>query len=123
MDSFRLYIEESSRLDDLVARLRTQYPGLSLWVYENPSVIHLQEIKVPEGQRGEGIGALVIKAIQQYAQEINKPITLNVSPERGFKKKLEQFYRNLGFYPNKGRRKDYSIGGFFGLVWVWRPRT
>jgi len=123
--------------------LEKQYPGLFLSVslnaageppsllaqsslYQKPkwarsSHIHIQQITVPKELQGQGIGTKVIMAIQEFAKSVGLPITLMPSPEPRMKAKLYKFYTSLGFRPNKGRHKDYSLSSFFGATLVWRP--
>jgi len=122
MDSFRTYIESESPINSLVQSLKEQYPGLVLFVDQNAMRIHVGEIKVPKGQRGQGVGTKVMQAIQRYAQSVGLPIVLSPSPEPRMKARLLKFYRNLGFVPNQGRNKDYTLSSFFGTNWLWRPR-
>ncbi len=117
MNSFREFLS----LENLTQSLKTQY-GIELYVTQNAYQIHIHEIKVPEQKRNQGIGTKVIQAIQQYAQSVNLPITLSPEPESRQKGNLERFYRSLGFKPNKGKSKDYSISSFFGTTWLWRPK-
>jgi GNAT superfamily N-acetyltransferase len=123
MDSFRSYLEATDAdLDTLIIQLRTEYPGITLFVYRGVNNIHIQEIRLPKELRGQGIGSKVIKTIQEYAKKVDMPITLSPEADKGYKAKLMQFYKNLGFKPNKGRYKDYSLGSMFGMTMVWRPR-
>jgi GNAT superfamily N-acetyltransferase len=107
----------------IVNSLEQKYPGLHLFVSENDRVIHVHEIKVPPAQQGKGIGSAALRAVQQYAQSVRKPIILSPEPEPRKKAKLHKFYKNLGFRPNKGRYKDYSLSSFFGTNWLWRPEV
>jgi GNAT superfamily N-acetyltransferase len=121
-ESFRKFVESSdNELENLVKSLELRYPGLILFVSRKNNEIHIHEIKVPEGMRGQGIGSQVIREIQNYAKSLKLPVTLIPEPEARYKAKLLKFYKDLGFYPNSGRRRDYSIGSTFGKTWVWRP--
>ena len=121
MESFRIYLE-SSDLEALVQSLKNMYPGIDLFVTENNYRIHVHEIRVLDPKaRGQGVGTKVMQAIQQYAQSIGKPIQLTPQGDKGKKAKLLKFYRNLGFYPNKGRHTDYSLSSVFGGDWLWKP--
>jgi len=125
MKSFREFYEsvDQTPIQTLVAQLKATYPGLELYVSQTVRDVHVHEIKVPKEQRDGGIGTKVMQAIQQYAQTLGLPVTLSPQPEPKQKARLLKFYKNLGFYNNQGRRKDYSLGGFAsGPTWVWRPK-
>jgi GNAT superfamily N-acetyltransferase len=120
---FRQWInEDTSGIAQLVANLEAQYPGLDLFAWENERKIELSDIKVPPEQQGQGIGSAVIKAIQQYAVKVDKPIVLSPSPQPRKKKKLLDFYKRHGFVLNKGRNKDYTLSSTFATTMYWRPR-
>ena len=125
MDSFKAFVEavDQTPIQNLVASLKAQYPGLELFVSQTVRDVHVHEIKVPPDNRGQGIGTKVMQAIQGYAQSVGLPVTLSPQPEPRQKARLLKFYKSLGFYNNQGRRKDYSLGGFAsGPTWVWRPK-
>jgi GNAT superfamily N-acetyltransferase len=119
MESFKKFMSEKSRLDELVESLKNIYPGLTLFVSERSNEIHIHEIKVEN--KNKGTGTKVMQAIQQYARLVGKPITLSPQPEPRKKAKLLKFYKGLGFHNNSGRRKDYRYGGIGGPTWIWRP--
>ena len=98
-----------------------QIEDLFLFSGTRPDVIKLDQIKIKPEFRRKGIGSAVMDRIKKFADENNFIITLSQGPERGYKKKLDQFYRGHGFYHNKGRRKDYSLASFFGPNMIRRP--
>jgi len=110
-------------LDKLVAQLKSEYPGLDLFVYITPTQVEIANIVVPLEKRNQGIGHKVIKAIQQFAQKIQLPIVLRPEAEHGKKKKLDNFYRDLGFIHNKGRNKDYQLSTPFAASMYWKPKN
>ena len=109
-------------LQSIVQELENQYRGLELWVYETSSAINLADFKVPLELRQQGIGGKVVEKIKEFAQKRQKPITLAPESERGYKKKLENFYREHGFVHNRGRNKDYAISDPFSPTMYWRPQ-
>lgn len=123
MNSFKLFLEEEDQTTILALQhsIVSQFPGLSLELSQRSNSIHIHEIRMPKEMRNKGIGTQAIQAVQRYAQSVGLPITLSPEAERGSKTKLLNFYKQLGFYHNYGRRKDYSLGGTFGPTWVWRP--
>ena len=119
---FNLWLEhEESQLEQLVQKLRLEYPGLSLWVGEHDHKINVTEIVVPTELRNQGIGSAVLAAIKDYAQSVGKPVTLSPEPGRGQKAALERFYKKNDFAWNSGRNKDYSMSSPFAKNMVWRP--
>ena len=67
----------SPELDQLEKDLENQYPGLTLSVYENEYKVYIQEIRLPENMQNQGIGHILVKAIQDYAKKVNKPILID----------------------------------------------
>ena len=119
---FRQFFEENAPIDDLRAKLMAKYPGLYLFVSENNYRIEISSINVPEEQRNKGIGSAVLKAIQDYAHSVNKPIVLSPEPEPRKKVALNRFYKTNGFVHNKGKNRDYRLSSMGGPTMLWRPR-
>ena len=126
----------SEGLGDVAARVRA-IPGVqSFQVREDPFVegyVELEMITVGgEGYaRGEGIGTRAMREFLVWVDRNKRTVYLSpdafeLRDERGYKAasaRLERWYRGFGFVPNRGRNKDYRIGGFTGgLVMVRRPR-
>lgn len=86
-------------------------PYLDKWVvYEHPNYISVALIVVNPKFRGRGIGREIFKAINEYADKVQKIVTLTPSSEWGYNKnKLTNFYKSLGFVLNKGRYKNYDF--------------
>ena len=105
---------------ELVLKLKEEYSGLVLNAYEASHKIEVQDIKV--AAKGQGTGTKVMRQLQEYANQVGKPIVLHPEPERGKKEALMRFYKGLGFVENKGRNKDYTISSPFGLTMYWKPR-
>jgi hypothetical protein len=110
---------KSDDLDALVTKLRQEYPGLRIYAYESAGLIELMEIEVKD--KGQGTGTKVIKALQEYARGVGKPIVLRPHPEPRKKAALFKFYKNLGFVMNKGRKTDYTLSSPFSLTMYWKP--
>jgi GNAT superfamily N-acetyltransferase len=111
---------ESTNLQALLVKLREEYPGLRLNAFEAPEKIELSEIEVKD--KGQGVGTRVIREIQEYARQVNKPIVLRPHPEPRKKKALLNFYKSLGFVQNKGRNTDYTLSSPFSPTMYWRAR-
>ena len=117
-------IANNIELQNLRNSLKSKYPGLILDVWERQSdgVIEIAQIVVPKDMRSSGIGTSVIKEIQEYAKSLRKPIVLSPSPEKRKKKSLDDFYKNLGFIPNKGRKMDYQLSTPFSKTMYWKSK-
>jgi site-specific DNA-cytosine methylase/predicted GNAT family acetyltransferase len=85
--------------------------GVQNQISEGNSYIRLHEVRVPESQRGSGIGTKFMDELVSYADQAGKPVLLTPSTDFGAtsKSRLENFYRRFGFVPNRGRQKDYSL--------------
>lgn len=112
---------EYPELEQLNKSLELQYPGLSLSVYENENKVYVQEIRLPPDMQNQGIGTIIMKNIQEYATKVGKPVVLHPQPDPRKKKKLFDFYGDLGFVHNKGRKTDYRLTEPFARTMVWRP--
>jgi GNAT superfamily N-acetyltransferase len=116
-------IEQANReLRSIIKDFEQMYPGLDLWAYETEFKIQVDSIKLPKELRRQGLGSEIMKALQDFATKRGKPIVLHPEPERGYKKKLDDFYKGHGFVDNKGRNRDYQISSPFGRTMYWRPR-
>ena len=114
--------QQEGPLKILREKLKAEYPGLDLDVWESSNdYIELAMIRLPKEMQSQGIGTKVIREIQDYANQVGKPIVISPQPGRGKKKSLESFYRNLGFVRNRGRNMDYQLSSFFGPTSYWRP--
>jgi hypothetical protein len=107
-------------MEELLNQIREKYPFVKLWAYESPVKIELQQIEVDPEYRGQGIGSEIIRILQNYAKSVGKPIVLRPEAERGRKKDLERFYKDLGFVHNKGKHIDYSLTSPMAKTMYWR---
>jgi predicted GNAT family acetyltransferase len=80
-------------------------------VRNQPNVLYLSKIEVPQGQRGQGIGSSVMQDIINQADADGKTITLTPSTAYGATstKRLKDFYKRFGFVENSGRNKNYAL--------------
>jgi GNAT superfamily N-acetyltransferase len=84
--------------------------GVDVRLFESGDAINLSKIVVPKESRNKGIGSEAMRIITDYADSSGKRIDLTPSEDfGGSKKRLEGFYKNLGFESNSGKNKDYSI--------------
>lgn len=117
---FRTWLE-SSGLDAVVAGIVARHPGLKLDACEAKEKIELMSIEVPKGSRGMGIGTEVVRALQDYARGVGKPIVIRPEAQRGRKGDLDRFYKSLGFVHNRGRNTDFVLSSPTSRTMYWRP--
>jgi len=98
VNSSEVNIEE---LDKLVEE---KYPNVTLWTTYHPSTkaITVNKILVPKEERQQGIGTQVMDLVLDYAKEHGLVVTLTPSGDfGGNKKKLQKWYKGMGFKKNK----------------------
>lgn len=98
--------------DDIKAfRDKWERQGVQNWVTERDDYITLDQVVVPEGQRGQGVGTSFMEELTEYADAVGKPVLLTPSTDFGgsSRSRLESFYRRFGFAPNKGDLRDYAL--------------
>lgn len=110
MKTFKQFLNESSgALAKISAAWERKHPGMKFHLYHNQSGdIDLHSIEVPKEKRRSGIGSRAIKGLSNYADRNNKRVVLTPQAEKGYKGKLDKFYKEKGFVPNKGRNKDFT---------------
>lgn len=111
MKTFSEFIVESNEaLKKITAAWERKHPGMKAVAHIAPTGdIRLHSLKVPKEKRGQGIGSRFVKGLSNFADRNKKRITLTQQPEKGYKKKLDTFYKEKGFKPNRGRNKDFSV--------------
>lgn len=107
-------------MQELLDSIRAEYPFVKLWAFESNTKIELQQIEVDKEHRGQGIGQKIIEMLKTYARMVSKPIVLRPEAERGRKKDLERFYKQLGFVNNSGRHMDYTLSSPMAKTMYWR---
>jgi hypothetical protein len=110
-------MEIKSSINDKIQEL---YPDVKVYVSESPHQIYVHNLEVPKELRGQGIGSNIIKLIQKFAKEVNKPVVLEPDHPRGVKSKLQKFYKNLGFINNRGRNIDYTLSRPYASTMYWK---
>ncbi len=81
-----------------------------LWTTYRPEerMLSVDNIGVAKDQRGKGNAGRAMRDVVSWAD--THGITITLSPTSDFgssKKRLEKWYRSLGFVPNSGRSKDF----------------
>jgi hypothetical protein len=110
MKTFSDFLIEGNALEKISSAWERKHPGMKLFAYETSTTgdIKLHNLEVPKEKRGQGIGSRALKGITKYADKNKKRVTLSQAPERGYKSKLDKFYKRNDFVPNKGRNKDFT---------------
>jgi GNAT superfamily N-acetyltransferase len=108
---------------ELLAKIREMYPDTRIYFSEDPNQIYLHNLEVPPEKRRQGIGRKIIELLQDYANYVKKPLVLEPAADRGYKKKLEDFYKNLGFVHNKGRNIDFTISRPLAKTMYYKPKV
>jgi hypothetical protein len=63
-----------------------------------------------------------MRKIAAFADKNNLYITLSPQSERGYKDKLDRFYKALGYVVNKGKNKDYRLSSPFEKTLFRKPK-
>lgn len=101
---------EAGVLKSALSAIKKANPNVSLGVRETDSNIIIDKIVIPEEARGSGQGTKIMDELISIADKEGKTIGLTPSTDFGGSKAgLNRFYKRLGFVPNKGKNKDFSI--------------
>ncbi len=107
-----LYEAKSSKpdaLEKITGNWQRKHPGLKYHAYKTRAGhIELHSLEVPKEKRKRGIGTRIMKGLTNYASKQKEPVALTPRADKGYKGKLDKFYRSHGFKPNKGRNKDFT---------------
>jgi GNAT superfamily N-acetyltransferase len=113
-------LNDQTELESIIDGFTSKYKGLDLWVFENDMKIFINEIRIPVEMRRQGIGKEIISVLKDFASKRGKPLVLSPQAEKGYKKKLDDWYKSQGFVENKGRNKDYRISDPFSRTMYWK---
>lgn len=95
----------------LSSSIEEKYPGLKLDLSgggDKPLVV--SRIELPKNMREQGIGTQIMREVLDYADKTGAQVALSPSSDFGGNKaRLTEWYKSLGFVPNKGKSKDLSI--------------
>ena len=113
------------KIKNLQVELLGKFPQLEdLSMYLTPAgALYLDTFRVKEGERRKGIGSKVLYKIKKFADDHDLYVVLHPFAMRGFKKKLDRFYKHHGFIPNKGRKKLYQFSSLFHPTSFRRPAS
>jgi GNAT superfamily N-acetyltransferase len=103
-ESYRYAID----VKDLKRQILNDY-NVSLSI-SGKDIVVIDKIKIPESERGQGIGTEIMQHIIDWADENFVILALTPSSDLGGNKaKLKTFYKRFDFIDNKGRNKMYEI--------------
>ena len=103
MKTFQEFIAEAKAskpdaLETIQRKTKARTPGMKYVVHTTSSGdIRVDNIEVPENQRGKGIAKRTFKGLHKYADNIGKNVSLTPVAKPGYKEKLDKMYRNLGY--------------------------
>lgn len=95
----------------ITSALEAKHPNVDFVLAENKSgPLTLNKVVVPKEHRGKGLGTSFMNDLLAQADESGRTVALSPSEDfGGNKNKLNEWYKSLGFVPNKGRTKDFSF--------------
>lgn len=102
----------SKAVKDAQQELRSEFEGVKFDLSSGPNgAIVLDRIEVPQGERGQGLGAKAMQRLVKMADERGVQLALSPSVDFGAtsKRRLEGFYKRFGFVPNKGKNRNDEI--------------
>lgn len=114
MKTYQQFIEEAKApkpdaLETIQRNTKRATPGMKYVVHTTSSDdIRVDNIEVPENQRGKGIATRRLKGLHKYADKIGKNVSLTPVAKPGYKEKLDKMYRNLGY---RDRKPSDKIAG------------
>ena len=118
---FKIYIIENSIKDIEIKSIKDinkkwKNSTSTLFIGETGNVITVDSIIISKDKRKDGIGTGIMKDIILYADSIGKRVELTPGlrdDKHGTtsRSRLVKFYKRFGFVENKGRNKDFEIGG------------
>lgn len=105
MKTFQEFITEAKAkspkpdaLETIQRNTKRATPGMKYVIHTTSSGdIRVDNIEVPENQRGKGIATRRLRGLHNYADKIGKNVSLTPVAKPGYKEKLDKMYRNLGY--------------------------
>lgn len=91
----------------VVPALQRRHPAVVLRGREDACSITLEQLFVPSGSRGRGLGSALMRDLVAYADRHAKQIRLTPSGAfGGSPRRLATFYARFGFVRNQGAQRD-----------------
>ena len=106
----KLY-EEFVKRSPLVGILKTKYGHKidKLHRFEDVSSIEFNQVVIYSSFRNSGIGTDILNTVTDYADRVNKLVTLTPADDYGSDlKRLKKFYQRFGFVFNKGKNRNFK---------------
>lgn len=107
----------NNRLQEFADEVRDRF-GLAQFALtaRSEDTIELKSLVVAREHRGQGRGTAAIQSLADFADQNGYRLFLTPGlPNRHHgttsRARLVKFYKQVGFYENKGRRKDFSFMG------------
>lgn len=105
MKTFQEFITEAKAkepkpdaLETIQRNTKRRTPGMKYVVHTTSSGdIRVDNIEVPENQRGKGIATRTFERLHKYADRIGKNVSLTPVAKPGYEEKLDKMYRKLGY--------------------------
>lgn len=119
MKTFSQFLEEAKApkpdaLETIQKNTKRRTPGMKYVIHTtNSDDIRVDNIEVPENQRGKGIGGRTFKGLHNYADKIGRNVSLTPVAKPGYKEKLDKMYRNLGY---RDRKPSDKIAGADSMI-------
>ena len=111
MRKIKLY-EEFQKRSKLANQFELKYGNKldSIFIFEDPTSIELNQIIINKNNRNEGIGSEILQDVVNYSDRENKIVTLTPADDYGSSlSRLKKFYKRFGFVFNKGNNKDFRF--------------
>ncbi len=94
---------------ELENELKNDFPQLETLdlVLRSKDNLFVNQIRIRTKDRGKGYGSVVMRIINDFAKKHGMYVTLFPYPDnvKKYKKKLEKFYKKLGYQKNVGKNK------------------
>ena len=108
----RLQQLTESTTDQFEAYITDKYEDIVFSLYDSGDLIKLSSIIVKN--KKQGIGTQIMDELCAFADKENKRIILSPGTKDDHhgttsRSRLVRFYKQFGFYENKGRRRDFSL--------------
>jgi GNAT superfamily N-acetyltransferase len=96
-------------VEEAVAALRKEEPGLVLWVESRWGWAELSILRVPWDRRGQGVFRRVVDVLTEAADLAGVGLAVTPTGEFGADlERLRRFYEGYGFVRNTGERRDWD---------------
>jgi len=101
---------KTDALETIQRNTKRATPGMKYVIHTtNTDDIRVDNIEVPKNQRSKGIATRAFKGLHNYANKINKNVSLTpVAQDKNNQERLEKYYKKLGY---RKRKKSDKIAG------------